>query len=93
MRRVAERDEEALRMEMIVDSAAHDSKESVVEVAVRLGDSLAESWGGATWLLGPPKNFQISIQVCKKITWAPPKVKIRPPHHIIFNQFSRVLDF
>ena len=48
VRRVAKRDEEALRMEMIVDSTAHDSEESVVEATVRLADSLAESWGGAT---------------------------------------------
>ena len=39
--------EEVVRMGMIVDSAVHDSEESVVEAAVRLGDSLAErKWNG-----------------------------------------------
>ena len=38
--------EEAVRMG-IVDSAAYDSEESVVEAAVRLGDRLAERrWNG-----------------------------------------------
>ena len=42
--------EEALRMGMIVDSAAHDSEESVVEAVVRLGDSLAErKWNGEVY--------------------------------------------
>ena len=42
--------EEALRMEMIVDLAAHDSEESVVEAVVRLGDSLAErKWNGEVY--------------------------------------------
>ena len=41
--------EEALRMG-IVDSAAHDSEESVVEAAVRIEDSLAErKWNGEVY--------------------------------------------
>ena len=41
--------EEAVKMG-IVDSAAHDSEESVVEAAVCLGDSLAErKWNGEVY--------------------------------------------
>ena len=91
VRRVAERDEEALRMEMIVDSAAHDSEESVVEAAVRLGDSLAESWGGATWLLGgamaPPKIFKFPFKYVKKLHGPPQKLRSGPPTILFSTSF------
>ena len=48
-------------------------------------DKFRNGLGGATWLHGPPKNFKISPRVCKKITWAPPKVNIRPPHIVLNN--------
>ena len=50
LRRMKVKGEEALRMGMIVDLAAHDSEESVVEAVVRLGDSLAErKWNGEVY--------------------------------------------
>ena len=49
LRRMKVKGEKAVRIG-IVDSAAHDSEESVVEAAVCLGDSLAErKWNGEVY--------------------------------------------
>ena len=49
LRRMKVNGEKAMRIG-IVDSVAHDSEESVVEAAVRLGDSLVErKWNGEVY--------------------------------------------
>ncbi|KAL0007302.1 hypothetical protein SO802_008804 [Lithocarpus litseifolius] len=60
--------EEAVRMG-IVDSEAHDSEESVVEAAVRLGDRLAErKWIGEETSLIPLLLFTLNVLIgCRDI--------------------------